>query len=83
MVGQAPPQIPLYPPLEKGEQNPPFSKGGYGGIQPAIPLPARDSPTGNLPSFPWKRESRGRIAMRPYSGIPRALRLAMTNPDLV
>jgi hypothetical protein len=28
----------------------------------------------NLPSFPWKRESRGRIAMRPYSGIATALR---------
>ncbi len=22
----------LYPPLEKGEQNPPFIKAGYGGI---------------------------------------------------
>ena len=33
------PQIPLCPPLEKGEQNPAFTKG-YGGIFPAIPRSA-------------------------------------------
>ncbi len=44
-MGQASPEIPLYPPLEKGERNPPLVKGGMGGfdrqsgvLRGAVPL---------------------------------------------